>query len=201
MNAPLFSLPVLLDDGTHKYVWGLGLAYAVDTGASPLVYHADGLGSVRALTDGGGAVVEAYSYDEYGDVIASSGSISQPFRYVGEQRATIAPTRLASGRIPRLYPHQLPMPLRRSQVSKSARLGREFLRCETVQVERNPPPSRLAPQLAAVERAAKDWLLGEERRHGDEVVVAVRAGRPTGVRAEQVQVGMVMPTHQLREPL
>ena len=46
------SLPVLLDDGTHKYVWGLGLAFAVDTSGNPLVYHADGLGSVRALTLG-----------------------------------------------------------------------------------------------------------------------------------------------------
>ncbi len=30
------SLPVLLDDGVHKYVWGLGLAFAVDaSGNSP----------------------------------------------------------------------------------------------------------------------------------------------------------------------
>ncbi len=78
------SLPVILDDGTHKYVWGL--AFAVDTSGNPLVYHADGLGSVRALTDRNGAVVEAYSYDEYGDAIASSDSITQPFQYTGEAR-------------------------------------------------------------------------------------------------------------------
>ena len=29
------TLPVLLDDGTRKYVWGLGLAYAVDSRAAP----------------------------------------------------------------------------------------------------------------------------------------------------------------------
>ena len=34
------GLPVLLDDGTRKYVWGLGLAYAVETatGASRTIY-------------------------------------------------------------------------------------------------------------------------------------------------------------------
>ena len=80
------SLPVLLDDGTHKYVWGLGLAFAVDTSGNPIVYHTDGLGSVRALTDGSGNVVQTYQYDEYGNVVSSSGSITQSFQYVGEQR-------------------------------------------------------------------------------------------------------------------
>jgi hypothetical protein len=37
--------PVTLDDGTRKYVWGLGLAYTVD-GSSVEIYHADRLGSV-----------------------------------------------------------------------------------------------------------------------------------------------------------
>ena len=30
------SLPVLLDDGTHKYVWGLALAFAVNSSDNPL---------------------------------------------------------------------------------------------------------------------------------------------------------------------
>ncbi len=79
-------LQVLLDDGVRKYVWGLGLAYAVDTSGSPLVYHSDGLGSVRALTDSAGSVVQTYQYDEYGVVTSSSGSATQPFGYTGEQR-------------------------------------------------------------------------------------------------------------------
>ena len=78
------SLPVLLDDGTHKYVWGLGLAFAVDSSGNPLVYHTDGLGSVRALTDASGSVVQTYQYDEYGNVTSTSGSITQPFGYTGE---------------------------------------------------------------------------------------------------------------------
>ena len=74
------SLPVLLDDGTHKYVWGLGLAFAVDSSGNPLVYHTDGLGSVRALTDASGSVVQTYQYDEYGNVVSSSGAVTQPYQ-------------------------------------------------------------------------------------------------------------------------
>ena len=82
MNA---SLPVLLDDGTRKYVWGLGLAYAVESSGNVLVYHTDALESVRALSDGAGLVLQAYRYDEYGLPLVSEGGVEQPFRYTGEQ--------------------------------------------------------------------------------------------------------------------
>jgi YD repeat-containing protein len=49
------GLPVTLDDGTRKYVWGLGLAYAV-SGSTLEIYHTDRLSSVRAITDATGAV-------------------------------------------------------------------------------------------------------------------------------------------------
>ncbi|MDA8216648.1 MAG: hypothetical protein M0Z94_03430 [Dehalococcoidales bacterium] len=42
---------MVLEDGSRKYVWGLGLVYAVAADGSRLVYHVDGLGSVRAITD------------------------------------------------------------------------------------------------------------------------------------------------------
>ena len=58
----------------------------MDTSDNPIVYHSDGLGSVRALTDASGNVVQTYQYDEYGNVVSSSGSITQPFGYTGEQR-------------------------------------------------------------------------------------------------------------------
>src|SRR5213078_2065165 len=63
------GLPILLDDGTRKYVWGAsGLAHTVEgTGNGTItVYHTDGLGSVRALTDSTGAVVQTYQTDEFG---------------------------------------------------------------------------------------------------------------------------------------
>src|SRR5581483_6882434 len=66
------GLPMLLDDGTTRYVYGLGLAYSVDTSANPVrVYHADGLGSVRALTDGSAALQQTYQNDAFGVVVAA----------------------------------------------------------------------------------------------------------------------------------
>jgi YD repeat-containing protein len=62
------GLPTLLDDGTRKYIWGAsGLAYTVDKSTAAVqVYHADGLGSVRAITDSAGSVVQTYRTDEFG---------------------------------------------------------------------------------------------------------------------------------------
>jgi RHS repeat-associated protein len=81
------SLPVVLDDGARKYVWGLGLAYSVDiTGGVIGVYHADGLGSVRAVTDSTGSVVQTYQADEFGVATLTQGTSAQPFSYTGEQR-------------------------------------------------------------------------------------------------------------------
>ncbi|MGH7358851.1 MAG: RHS repeat-associated core domain-containing protein, partial [Candidatus Rokuibacteriota bacterium] len=79
------GLPVLLEDGTRKYVWGLGLAYAVE-GSNLDVYHADGLGSMRGITDGAGAVTQLYQTDEFGVPSASAGTRAQPFQYTGEPR-------------------------------------------------------------------------------------------------------------------
>ncbi len=78
------SLPVVLDDGARKYVWGHGLVYTVE-GTAALVYHTDGLASIRAITDGSDQVVQTYMTDEYGVSTESQGTSSQPFGYTGEQ--------------------------------------------------------------------------------------------------------------------
>jgi RHS repeat-associated protein len=46
------------------------------------------LGSIRALTNGSGAVVRTADYDAYGQVVSTSGSTSTPFGYAGEYRDT-----------------------------------------------------------------------------------------------------------------
>ncbi len=79
------SLPVTVDDGTRKYVWGLGLAYAV-SGSAIEIYHTDRLGSVRVITDASGAVTATYRTDEYGVPTASTGPSTQPFGFTGEPR-------------------------------------------------------------------------------------------------------------------
>jgi len=77
------SLPVTIDDGTRKYVYGLGLVYAV-AGSAIEVYHPDRLGSTRAITDATGAVTAAYRTDEWGVPTTTTGSSSQPFRFTAQ---------------------------------------------------------------------------------------------------------------------
>jgi RHS repeat-associated protein len=89
------SLPVILTEKvsspaeTRVYVWGLGLAYSrVTTGGTTAVrhvYHGDGLGSVRALTDAAGAITDTYVADPWGVAGVGAGSSAQPFGYTGEQ--------------------------------------------------------------------------------------------------------------------
>lgn len=80
------GLPVLLDDGARKYVWGQELAYTTnEAGTLQGVYHTDGLGSVRAITDSTGSVVQTYQTDEFGIPTQAQGASPQPFGYTGEQ--------------------------------------------------------------------------------------------------------------------
>jgi len=89
-------LPVLLQDqasGTkappsRRYVWGAtGQAYGA-SGSGVLVYQTDGLGSVRALTDGTGTIVQTYRTDAFGnpDTTYTQGTVTQRFQYAGEER-------------------------------------------------------------------------------------------------------------------
>jgi RHS repeat-associated protein len=80
------ALPNVLTDGTLKYVFGLGLTYAVDRSGTVQVYHVDGLGSVRVLTDGNGNVIQIYQTDAFGNPTQTQGSSTQPFQYTGQQR-------------------------------------------------------------------------------------------------------------------
>ncbi|HOM27471.1 MAG TPA: RHS repeat-associated core domain-containing protein [bacterium] len=45
----------------------------------------DRLGSVRFMTDETGAIIQEYVYDAFGNLLSSSGSISQPYEYVGRE--------------------------------------------------------------------------------------------------------------------
>ncbi|HEY1296589.1 MAG TPA: RHS repeat-associated core domain-containing protein, partial [Chloroflexota bacterium] len=87
------GLPVVLQDKVtgiggplgRKYVWGAtGLAYSVDTNNAVLVSHTDGLGSIRALTDVSGTLVQTYRTDAYGVPTQTQGSATQRFQYTGE---------------------------------------------------------------------------------------------------------------------
>ncbi|MGH9174621.1 MAG: RHS repeat-associated core domain-containing protein, partial [Vicinamibacterales bacterium] len=78
------GLPLLLDDDDTAYLHDDGLLAEID-GTGAATYHlTDGLGSVRGLSNGNGAVTGAADYDVFGNVRASSGSASI-FGYTGEQ--------------------------------------------------------------------------------------------------------------------
>ncbi|HXZ29068.1 MAG TPA: RHS repeat-associated core domain-containing protein [Terriglobales bacterium] len=48
-------------------------------------YQADGLGSITSVRDGGGALVASYTYDAFGNLAASTGTLTNPFRYTGRE--------------------------------------------------------------------------------------------------------------------
>ena len=69
------------------YVWTPGgrLLYVIDAadGNKVYFYHFDATGNTLALTDTNKAVVAAYAYDPYGRILASTGTVTQPFTYSG----------------------------------------------------------------------------------------------------------------------
>jgi RHS repeat-associated protein len=83
------SLPVVLAETaggqTSVYVYGNDLLERADGAGVPVFYHADGLGSTRALSDGAGALTDAYTYDAFGATRSHAGGAGQPFMFAGEQ--------------------------------------------------------------------------------------------------------------------
>jgi RHS repeat-associated protein len=79
------ALPQLLVDGSTKYVYGAdGLPLEQINGTTVLYFNHDQLGSTRTVTNSAGAVVATYTYDPYGRLAASTGSITNPFGYAGQ---------------------------------------------------------------------------------------------------------------------
>jgi RHS repeat-associated protein len=70
-----------------RYIQGVGIdepLAELQSGATSY-YEADGLGSVTSLTSAAGAVANTYTYDSFGKQTASSGSVTNPFRYTGRE--------------------------------------------------------------------------------------------------------------------
>jgi RHS repeat-associated protein len=79
------ALPLLLEDGDHAYLYGPSLApIAQVDGIGGVEYlHGDLLGSVRAITDGTGAVVGASAFDAFGSRTAHTGTADSLFGFTG----------------------------------------------------------------------------------------------------------------------
>jgi RHS repeat-associated protein len=48
-------------------------------------YQADGLGSITSLSNAGGTLANTYTYDSFGNLVASSGTLINPFRYTARE--------------------------------------------------------------------------------------------------------------------
>jgi RHS repeat-associated protein len=80
------SLPLLLQEGTTRYVYGVGGTplEQVDGSNAVLYYHQDQIGSTRALSDSSGSLQATFTFDAYGSQTGSTGSVSTPFGFAGQ---------------------------------------------------------------------------------------------------------------------
>ena len=79
----------VLEEGVNdvlaaSYVYGLDLIFQ-KRGNADSYYLVDGLGSTRGLTNASGVVTDTYSYDAFGNLIASAGGTANNYRFAGEQ--------------------------------------------------------------------------------------------------------------------
>src|SRR5438445_11267512 len=54
-------------------------------GGTAWYYEQDGLDSVTSLSNGAGALAQTYTFDSFGNQTASSGSLTNPFRFAGRE--------------------------------------------------------------------------------------------------------------------
>jgi RHS repeat-associated protein len=91
INDVAFSLVQVLmetsNTGTVQaiYNYGQGLISMNRSGVNSF-YNYDGLGSTRQLTNSSGGVTASYTYDSWGNLIASSGTSANPDGFTGEQQ-------------------------------------------------------------------------------------------------------------------
>ena len=58
---------------------------AILQGSTTDYYQADGLGSITSLSNSTGANTETYTYDSFGNLTASTGSLTNRYRYTGRE--------------------------------------------------------------------------------------------------------------------
>ena len=83
------TIPLLLQEtnatATTNYIYGPGgLPIEQIAGGVTSWLHHDQLGSTRLVTNAAGAAVAGYTYDPYGNLVASSGTASTAFRFAGQ---------------------------------------------------------------------------------------------------------------------
>src|SRR5262249_18448495 len=66
-----------------SYAHGYGLVSRSDAGGTTAYYDFDQLGNTSELTDAEGAVLDRYVFLPFGEKVASTGNVPNPFTYVG----------------------------------------------------------------------------------------------------------------------
>ncbi len=80
------GIPTLIQDRATSYIYGptgTPIEQISPTGVTSY-FHADQLGSTRALTDQTGHPVATYTYTPYGRTATSTGTLANPFQYAGQ---------------------------------------------------------------------------------------------------------------------
>ena len=72
------------DSAIASYVYGLDLI-SQERGNADSYYLVDGLGSTRGLANASGVVTDTYTYDAFGNLVASAGGTANNYLFAGEQ--------------------------------------------------------------------------------------------------------------------
>ena len=72
---------------TARYVHGLGIdePLAIERKGDIYYYHTDGLGSITALTDAKGKVVQRYEYDSFGKIKRQGNKVKNSYTYTARE--------------------------------------------------------------------------------------------------------------------
>ena len=82
---------VLEYDGTGavaaRYTHGPGIdePLSIVKGGVRYYYHADALGSIKALTNSAGSIIKTYNYKAYGAIASQTGTLVQPYTFTGRE--------------------------------------------------------------------------------------------------------------------
>jgi RHS repeat-associated protein len=69
----------------YTHSGGVDEPLAMQRGATTSYYEADGLGSITSLSSASGALSQTYTYDSFGNLTNSSGSLTNFLRYSGRE--------------------------------------------------------------------------------------------------------------------
>jgi len=87
VNSPLSFVLQTTDGAGNKkasYVYGLGLLESIDSAGKELFYHFDSRHNAIAISDKNDSIKATYTYTLYGTLTNQTGTLTQPFTFLGE---------------------------------------------------------------------------------------------------------------------